>query len=97
MIDGSNISNPIFEAHYKAYLARLVEAAKTNTKVYFLFDLETGCPFEVSKAEHDNYKKSIELVFAPKLKGKGKAIIIGTGEPMEGNYSFKKLWDESKG
>jgi len=83
---------PILEAAIKYKLKRLQWAAENNTEVYFLEDIESGVPYEVSKEHYESWSKTWEVCM-PKLDSKfrtGQIMFFGTG----GNSSHNKYYEE---
>jgi len=62
-------------------------------KKYYIRDIETGWPTEVSKEQWELYQQLLEC-YRPKLSDnfKGKVIIFGTGGDLEGGDNFKQLF-----
>lgn len=60
-----------------------------ETEKYYLRDIESGCPYEVTKREYEQYLSLWER-FMPKFESsKGTIMIFGTGGDMEGGEDFK--------
>lgn len=63
---------------------------------YFINDIESGLPYEVTKDQYEAYHKAWDAV-KPKLDSvKGKVILFGTGGDMEsGTEDFSSIFYNS--
>ena len=94
-------SASFLDGYIAIYHARLKECAEKGTKCWFLFDVETGAPYEVSEAYHTAFIKFIERI-RPKLaehSAYGRLIIPGTGggtPEFKPANEFERIWKAQK-
>lgn len=86
-LTGKRIADTIFSYAYKEYLKGVKEGK------HYIFDLETGVPYEVSEEEYKRYQERLSWFnnLKPKKK-KGIMILTGTGGDVENTNTFKDMF-----
>lgn len=93
---GKALVNTFLTAALKHQTKRTIEAQEKGEEVYFLTDLESGVPYEVSKEYYEGYMRLMESV-KPKLNlPKGKLICFGTGGEVDGKTYWYGMFNKPK-
>jgi ribosomal protein L10 len=86
-IDGKRPKNTLFDIAFEQYKKRILEAKEKGEEIFFLWDEESGIPYEVSKKRYESYKEFMNLLKLKLPDGKkvGSIVFFGTCGNLKSN------------